>query len=392
MLKKITSFWKKITIDDNIYQISKEDIDEGRLFIDSLFDNDEYSAMARANKSNSTKYQITSSQIEWVKNKFLHDIKNEDLTTQNFQFFIINPKLMDNNLIVPLFQSYLSEKVVVDLLRHHILSKNSELLNTKKFNSHDFKNKEVYEFFENKFKDPEAIQLLKQSFNSYLKNGSSHANEEYLYCLAAKQLAPFFSMTDIQESSYASNRVNRTFFSEYRQQINSDSSSPQVTKPVVEKKETPAFKLSDITPNTLPSILDGKYNEILTLVKKFEKSKITHDPEDSHFLESLMSRHLPETLSQYLQIDPSYRDKKVTKNSQTATEITGETLDLYLKRLDRVNQNLSYTALQKLQANKLLIQRMSNNINLYNQGITDVPDDLEIQAPEVTPRKVTLRP
>ena len=62
-----------------------------------------------------------------------------------------------------------------------------------------------------------------------------------------------------------------------------------------------------------------------------------------------------------------------------------------INRLSKIGENLSDVALIKLQSNKLLIERMSNNLILHNQGITDIPDELEIQAPEIVKPIVRLK-
>ena len=151
------------------------------------------------------------------------------------------------------------------------------------------------------------------------------------------------------------------------------------------------FVLDDATVGQLPYSVRSKYNVIIEMVNKYNKSRIKNDQEDIHFLESLMQRHLPETISQYLQIDVSFRDKVFASTPKTATEIIHETLDLYINRLEKIGSNLSEAALNKLQAHKLHIQRMSQKITLFNQGVTEVPDELEIKAPEVEIPRVRLR-
>ena len=391
MFKKLTKIWKSIISDDDVITISPEEMEEGKNFVINCFNNKEYQALGRAYKADPIKYNIPQEYINIISKNFTTDFESHIFNSANIDFFALNPQLLSPEDFLNIFQLNLTPTFYNDIFRYHILAKNPDLIKLDKLTEKDFAIKRTCEFLIEKANSKEVQNHLVQRFSHFLKNGSDSPNEEILFCISSSPLASHFKLSDIQKSPHTTNRLTRTFFAEYRQLNEMSNSNKELVPKTAPTPTIKPFVLDDATVGQLPYSVRSKYNVIIEMVNKYNKSRIKNDQEDIHFLESLMQRHLPETISQYLQIDVSFRDKVFASTPKTATEIIHETLDLYINRLEKIGSNLSEAALNKLQAHKLHIQRMSQKITLFNQGVTEVPDELEIKAPEVEIPRVRLR-
>lgn len=371
----------------SIFSKPKEEPNLNQEQLQSFFENDEFDAVRRILLSD-PKTSLSDTQNKIIFNKFLDELKTGNTNASFSRFFYEKAITPTHEQILNILSLELPQEAKNYTLKIY-LSKYSKL----SLNINYLEASHPHEKFANYLVEiVNSENFLGENlayFNNYLEKGSKNLEvDEFLFYLSSPTLAQHVSFDKVKSSSHASSKITRSIFSQLRQSSlehikhnknltnNNQSSEP----PSLDK-----MKLKE-----LPTEIYDMVQNIIDKSTKFQKiNNFSHNPDDEYFLNNITSRYLPQTLSKYLQISPSFRNIILESQNSSATDILKETLQVYEKRISLIQDNILAETNRKLKLQGRFIQKLSQNLEHYQAGTADQIGELEIPPVEI--KKVRLR-
>lgn len=256
---------------------------------------------------------------------FIKDSKFNSLFYKNNDFFkSFNTLSSDNHLLINLTQQ-VQEVIHRPHFPNMLLDTFSTYINHKKSVY-----KDVIETFRFILEYNPALMLKNLSFDNFVKLNEKLQSQE-LYS------NHYIILTNITNNFY-SNDLNTILDT-----TKSNYSNNLVKNLTIEKIKSENHKINDLPEDVLDII-----KNIENLYNKIQESKNTHT--DIEQLNIMLEKRIPEILSKYLTIDPSYRTSLKNTDGKNAQELMTEGLTNIYTTFENVYKDINQESIHSLSA------------------------------------------
>lgn len=365
---------------------SKEEVNLNQQELNKFYENNEFDAVRRLLLADKSTF-LTNNQNDFIFKNFIDELSSGNTNASFSRFFYENAIKVNHKQLLQIIETPVPVEAKNYVLKTY-LSKFSNISLDINYLEASHPHEKFAKFLVEAANDTSIVGDSVLYFRNYLKNGSNKKDtDEYLFYISSPLLSQHLSFDEIKNSNHASAKIIRSIFTQIRQ--SSFEKRKHQPENNVDRKQDEPPTLEKLNLSSLPKDIYEMVQTIIDKSKKFQSIKnFSHDPDDEYFLKSINNRYLPQTLHKYLQISPNFRDVILDSQKVSATDILKETLQVYEKRINLVQENILNETNRKLKLQGRFIQKLSQNLEHYQAGTADQIGELEI--PEVEIKRVRL--